>query len=358
MFYGAKAAHTYFVGCSDGGREGLMEGQRYPEDFNGILAGAPAINLAALAAIAVHEAQMAAALGPNQLSEAQVRLLAARALQHCDVTDGVKDGVIRNPRSCRFNVQELACHGSPSDECLTQPQVAAVQALYSDFRDAKTGELLAYGYSGTLGTEIPVLGPNGGRLAIGQSVLTNMVYEDPKLDLLSVDVAKAYHDVQNKIDPIADPLSTDLSAMRDTRRKIIQYHGWADPLIPVQYSLAYFDAVQKSLGDTRDFYRLFLAPGMGHCGGGIGPTWVTGAGVIHDAQHDAIIALTRWVETGVSPDQIIATEFGAPVTDPINGPPAGTPIKSTRPLCPYPQLAVYKGLGSIAEAKNFKCKAG
>jgi feruloyl esterase len=181
---------------------------------------------------------------------------------------------------------------------------------------------------------------------------------------LTVDLVQASYDARRKLAPILNPSRTDPRAARGAGKKIIQYHGWADPLISAELSLTYFNAVQKALGDTQNFYLLFMVPGMGHCGGGVGPTWIMGAGVIHDAQHDAVNALTRWVEEGTAPDRIIATEFVMPALDPnvgppldpMVGPPAGTPVKSIRPLCHYPKVAVYKGRGNTADAVNFECK--
>lgn len=355
-FYQAKAAHRYFVGCSDGGRESLMEAQRYPADFDGFLAGAPASDVVGHAARSVQIVQAGAALGANQLSAAQSKLIGVKALEQCDAQDGVTDGVLRDPALCHLKLQELLCPAEKADTCLTQPQIDAVQGFYNDIWDPKSGRTLAYGYWSTLGTAVPSLSPQNPMVGVSQQVLANMVYGDPNLDLRSLDLFKVYEDTQVKIGAIVDPLSTDLRAARRSGKKIIQYHGWSDPLIPAEYSVAYFSAVQKSAGDTQDFYRLFLAPGMGHCGGGVGPTWIQGSAVAHDAEHDAVLALERWVEKGIAPDKIIATEFVDPGMDPLNGPAAGTAIRSTRPICPYPQVAVYDGHGDVMRAASFACR--
>lgn len=355
-FYQAKAAHSYFVGCSDGGRESLMEVQRYPDDFDGYLAGAPALNFAGQAARAVQIVQAGATLGSNPLSAGQSRLIATQALELCDAQDGVRDGVLREPGACRFKLQALLCKSAPSDECLSQPQIDAVQSLYDDVRDPKSGKTLAYGYWGTLGTPVPALSLQNPMVGIVQQVLANMVYGDVNLDLQTLDAAQAAADETRRVGAILDPSSSDLSVARRRGKKIIQYHGWADPLLPTEGSVAYFNAVQKSAGNTADFYRLFLAPGMGHCGGGVGPTWIMGSAVARDAEHDAVLALQRWVEQGIAPERIVATEFAEPAMDPLNGPAAGTAIKSTRPLCPYPQVAVYDGHGDVATAASFACK--
>jgi hypothetical protein len=159
---------------------------------------------------------------------------------------------------------------------------------------------------------------------------------------LTVDLVQASYDARRKLAPILNPSRTDPRAARGAGKKIIQYHGWADPLISAELSLTYFNAVQKALGDTQNFYLLFMVPGMGHCGGGVGPTWIMGAGVIHDAQHDAVNALTRWVEEGTAPDRIIATEFVMPALDPNVGPPldpmVGPPAGQEHPsFVPLPE---------------------
>lgn len=355
-YYGAKAAHRYFIGCSDGGRESLMEAQRYPEDFDGFVAGAPAQDVPAITIGQVYRAQVVQALGADRLNDAQMHFVIGRELARCDALDGLKDGLIADPRRCNFDPKELIC-GAPaaSDGCLSAAQAEAIRKIYDGPHDSATGTPLAYGYADTVGTEVPALRSGAPPDAMGQQFFGNLVYGNPSLDPATLDLTRAGHDAHERLGPMLDPSSSDLHGIKDSGKKIIQYHGWADPAIPAQLSLAYFQSVQTALGDTQEFYRLFMVPGMGHCGGGVGPSWLMGNGVSHDSQHDVVLALSHWVEDGVAPDQIIATEFDRPVSDPLNGPPAGTPIRSERPICAYPKTAQYTGHGSTTAAESFRC---
>ena len=355
-YYGAKAAHRYFVGCSDGGRESLMEAQRYPGDFDGFVAGAPAQNIPSLVVGQVYRAQTAQALGPNRLSDAQMHFVIERELAHCDSLDGLKDGLIADPRRCDFDPRELVC-GAPAagEACLSSAQAEAIRKVYNGPHDSAAGTPLAYGYADTVGTEVPALRSGAPPDAMGQQFFGNLVYGNPSLDPTTLDLTRAAHDAHERLGSMLDPSSPDLHGIKDSGKKIIQFHGWADPAVPAQLSLAYFESVQKALGDTREFYRLFMVPGMGHCGGGIGPSWLTGNAVPHDNEHDVVLALSHWVEDGVAPNQIIATEFDGPVPDPLNGPPAGTPIRSQRPVCAYPKVSQYTGHGATTVAESFRC---
>lgn len=354
-FYRAKAAHAYFIGCSDGGRESLMEAQRYPSDFDGFVAGAPARDLTALEMSATWRNQVAAALGTQRLSPSLMQAVVERELAQCDALDGVKDGVIANPHRCQFDPHQLVCQSGQSGSCLTSAQADAIQKVYDGPHNPKTGKSIAAGYVDTVGTEVPALGSNARPDQLSKQFFGNIVYGDPNIDPLTFDLVKTERETRARIDAITSPLSADLGKLRSTGKKLIQYHGWSDPLISAETSLEYFKAVQDAMGDTQDFYRLFMVPGMGHCGGGVGPAWIAGAAVAPDAQHDVVRALTHWVEDGVAPDQIVATEFASAGTNPMAGPDAGTAVKSTRPVCSYPRVAKYKGQGSTSEAANFEC---
>lgn len=354
-FYRAKARHAYFIGCSDGGRESLMEAQRYPDDFDGFVAGAPARDLTALQIASTYRLQVAASLGDGLLPPTLMQSVVERELVQCDGLDGVKDGVIANPKRCQFDPHRLICQSGETGNCLTVAQADAIQKVYDGPRDPSTGQKIAPGFFDTIGTDVPGLSSNARPDRLSAQFFGNIIYSDPTIDPLTLDLVKAERDARAKIDAIASPLSTDLGPLRRAGKKLIQYHGWSDPLIPADTSPAYFASVQHSMGDTQDFYRLFMVPGMGHCGGGVGPTWVTGAAVAPDAAHDVVRALTRWVEQSVAPDQIIASEFTNSGTNPMAGPDAGTPVKATRPVCAYPRVAKYTGHGSTSEATNFEC---
>lgn len=362
-YYGQKAGHAYFIGCSDGGRESLMEAQRFPQDFDGFLVGAPGIDIPRNGLTHLHVLQTLNALGTAQaLTPALLQTLSAAVLQKCDAIDGVKDGVLRDPRQCRFDPHELICKAGTHAGCLSPAQADAVQSVLEGPRDPKTGRQLAPGAWGTLGTEStawPGIFLGGAGLPpliefADRGIISALLYGDPQRDLASVDPVKADADIQKKLAPIINSDNPDLRAARQNNRKILHFHGWADPNISPEYSVAYFEAVQRFLGgDTGDFYRLFMVPGMAHCAGGVGPTTVgdvTGS-ASSDPQRDWLTALERWVEQGVAPEKIIATEYEP-------GPPnVATKAIRTRPLCPYPAVAVYRGAGSMDEAASFQCRA-
>jgi feruloyl esterase len=370
-YYGQAADHDYVVGCSDGGRESLMEAQRYPADFDGYLVGAPGIDIPGISISDANNIQAQQALSVEQQPTlAQLQALSRRVLERCDARDGVKDGVLRDPLSCNFKASEMICKGTPDGSCLTSAQAAMMQRIYDGPKDSITGAPLAPGNAGTLGTEdrtwprllldAPSRGANALSGNVASMVIGAALYGKPDLNLATLDLAQATRDTRQRLNPIINSDNPDLRAARQLGKKIIQFHGWADPNIPPQYSLAYFAAVQKSLKrDTSDFYRLFMAPGMRHCNGGVGPAFVGGIGdepLPADPEHDWISALEQWVERGVAPERIIATEFklDRPIT-PMAPIAAGTPVKSTRPLCPYPKVAKYQGRGSTDDASNFAC---
>jgi tannase/feruloyl esterase len=227
---------------------------------------------------------------------------------------------------------------------------------------------LAPGAWGTMGAEATTWpgiflatsrGPSLGSVA-NEGVIGALLYGDPKRDMATVDLTQAARDMKRKLAPIINSDNPDLRTARDTGRKILQFHGWADPNIATQYSIDYFAAVQRFLkSDTKDFYRLFLVPGMAHCLGGVGPTGVGGlvpSYLPRDSEHDWVSALEAWVERGAAPEQIIGTEFKlARPLAPFATLPPGTSVKRTRPLCPYPQVAIYNGSGSTDDAASFRC---
>ena len=361
-YYSKAASHTYFIGCSEGGRESLMEAQRYPEDFDGYLVGAPAdfvnYNIEKINVVRALRTLPA----DQQLGPAQLKALSSKVLERCDALDGVKDGVLRDPRECKFDPGDMLCNaGENRDSCLTPSQAKAIKQIY-DAKDAKTEAQIANGFSGTLGTEY-VTWP--GMLAGAESAIpriSTLFYDDPNFDPTTLDLAKVARDTAARIAPI-DP---DLSRARSLGRKIIVFQGWADPDVSAHDSLAYFDAVTKRMGPSLgDFYRFFLVPGMEHCMGVPGPgannIGLSGLSLglltpqLADADHDWTLALERWVEQGKAPDRMIATEFDNPATAGPSVQMTGR-IKSTRPVCVYPKRAVYRGSGSQSDAASFSCE--
>ncbi len=366
-FYGKDLARSYFVGCSDGGREALMEAQRFPDDFVGIVAGAPANNWTHLLVGAIWDEQAllndpASYVPPSKLPVLQNAVVAA-----CDALDGVKDGVIADPRRCHFDPAVVQCKGEDGPDCLTEAQVAAVRKIYGGPRNPRTGAQIFPGYSP--GTEavpanwrIWISGNAPGQPTLqaffGNTFYADLVFDNPKWDFHTFNFDGDVKIADDKTAEILNSTDPDLAKFKARGGKLIQYHGWGDAAIPPQNSINYFESVQsvmgktnreRDLGATQDFYRLFMVPGMSHCAGGIGATAFGNlTSTQRDPGHDVVSALDQWVEKGVAPNQIIATGF-------VGGDPAKG-VEMTRPLCPYPEEAVYKGAGDTNSAASFACQ--
>jgi hypothetical protein len=357
-FYGKDPAQSYFVGCSNGGREALMEAQRFPADFHGIVAGAPANSWTHLNFRSLWNERAMLDNPAAYISPAKLAVLQNAALAQCDALDGVKDGLIQNPRACRFDPAVVQCKDADTPACLTAAQVEAVKKIYGPVIDSRTGAWISPGYSP--GTEAAnwaawITGPKAGAVAfpslIADSFFAGMVFEDPKWDPQTLNFSSDVKRTDDKLAAIFNSTNPNLRSFKARGGKLIQYHGWGDAAIPPQDSIDYFESVQSATGTTNDFYRLFMVPGMSHCRGGIGAN-VFGNGLAApdpDAAHDVVMALDQWVVHDVAPDQIIATGF-------VDGNPAKD-VVMTRPLCPYPQEAQYKGAGNTNSAASFTCKA-
>jgi feruloyl esterase len=364
-YYNRPSFRSYFSGCSNGGRESLMEAQRYPDDFDGWVVGAPANNFTSLMTRALQVSKVVSAMR-EPLTVSQLEALSQAALARCDGADGVKDGVIEEPLRCHFDPIELSCKGASDGKCLSNAQVDMVRGLYDDSRDAAAQASLAPGLQGTLGAESGlaqwqswITGPlasNGVTSApfyqfFSENFWPYMVYDQPILDFRTLDPLQASKDGRSRAGSVLNSVDPDLSAVRAAGKKIIHYHGWADAAISAQYSIGYYEAVEKYLGrDNRDFYRLFLAPGMGHCERGPGPN-IFGAGASggsFDPDHDVVAALMRWVEEGQAPERIVATKYQ---DDDVT-----KPVLRTRPLCVYPRVATWTGKGSADDAASFVCR--
>jgi tannase/feruloyl esterase len=360
-FYGKDARRNYFAGCSEGGREGLTEAQRYPKDFHGIVAGAPAIHWDTLQLRGAWDALALLETPASYIPPAKLPILQNAAVAACDSIDGAKDGFIENPELCHFDPEVIQCKGDDVSNCLTSAQVQAVEKIYDPMKNSQTGAVIGPGFSP--GVEafpanwpIWITGSSAPQLGVGKLFATyffrDMVFENPKWDVHSLHL----DDIKKADDKFGATLNSDdpnLRAFKAQGGKLIQYHGWGDAAIPPQGSVDYFEAVQKTMGYTKSFYRLFMVPSMSHCAGGPGATIFGNAGGMEppeeDADHDVVLALDRWVEKGLAPDHIIATGFVG------NNPAKG--VAMTHPICPYPQMAHYNGTGDTKDAANFACAA-
>ena len=365
-YYRKEASHTYFSGCSDGGREGLMEAQRYSDDFDGYLVGAAGSDFTGVMTYLLGLAQISSSM-KEPLSLTQIESVQKAALASCDAQDGITDGVIENPLECRFNPAALRCQSASDGKCLSGGQVEAVSRIYAGARGGRTRTSLAPGFQMALGNEVdqwpmligPVPKEMGHSEPLGEIFGNNfwplIVYGDPKLDFRTLDIARAAGDARERTGAVLNAVDPNLAGVRATGKKIIQYHGWADGVVPAPYSTSYYGAVEKYLGgNNRDFYRLFMAPGVQHCGGGPGPN---AFGMSSDPRparsfepdRHLLAALVRWVEKGVAPERIVATKYQ---DDDVT-----KAVVRTRPLCVWPEAAQWSGKGSTDDAKNFVCAA-
>jgi len=362
-FYGDAPKRSYFFGCSNGGRQALMEAQRYPDDYDGIIAGAPANDFTHLLVASVWNAQATLTDPASYIPPSKIPAIAAAVLAACDEQDGVKDGILNDPRECRFDPGAMLCKKEdPADSasCLTAPQVTALKKIYAGPRDSKGRQIVAGfspgGEEGGGGWAGWLTGPAPGKsiqLVFGNGFFPNMVFDNPAWDFKTFNFDTGPKLADDKQAATLNANDANLKPFKTRGGKLIIYHGWSDIAIPPVGTINYYNRVEAALGarDTDTFVRLFMAPGMQHCGGGPGPNSLSDPGKTSDAQHDVYQALEQWVEQGTAPDKLIATKYASDL-NPTQG------VKMTRPLCPYPQIARYKGTGDTNDAANFVCVAG
>jgi Tannase and feruloyl esterase len=346
-FYDAPPRRAYFDGCSTGGRQGLISAQRFPEDFDGIVAGAPVLDFSGTM-IGYVNSQRALSAAP--LSPEKLKIVADAVYDRCDVIDGLRDGLIDDPRRCAFKTSDLPRCPNDADgpSCFTSAQLHALDAIYAGV--SRNGVAIAPGWP--VGAEVAAPAPNG-RLTPGwmlwfasgpngrpiQALFGETFFKylafgrpNPDYDWTTFNVETDYDKLQAARSAL-DATDPDLSRFKARGGKIVSYFGWADPALNPMMGVNYYENVMRRMGpSTADFYRLFMVPGMFHCGGGIGTS-----------TFDAFTPLVEWVEKGAAPQSILASR----VAD-------GKPVR-TRPLCPYPEVAKYKGSGSIDDAASFSC---
>jgi feruloyl esterase len=324
---------SYWNGCSTGGRQGLMAAQKYPDDFDAILAGAPANYQTHLHAWDLSVAVPALKDPASAVPPAKLAMLNRAVLDACDARDGITDGILNNPMACTFDVATLQCKAGDAENCLTAAQIASVKRAYEPAR-TRNGHVVfpgkAPGSETQWGTYL------GGQQAPGVSTGSFQVaYNDPKWDPRSFDLERDLPLVDEKVGSIVNAVSPNLRAFKARGGKLILYHGWNDTAISPGNAIDYYTSVQKWMGGNQDdFIRLFMAPGMNHCAGGVGPNQVNWMAV-----------LERWREAGMAPERVDALRV------------TNNRVDMTRPLCPYPQIAHYEGVGSTNDAANFTCKA-
>jgi hypothetical protein len=345
-FYRQGPRFSYFDGCSQGGHQGLTEAQRYPADFDGIVAGAPASIFTALNVWyqGWNTRVNTDADGKAILTAAKLPALRAAVLANCDGKDGLVDGQIDDPRACTFDPASIRCAGADSASCLTAAQVETVRKLYDGPRDDRGRRLYPGGQAmGSESAWVPWVVPAPPNTAINTTIdhgiaantLKYLAFRAPRPTMTVADLrfdAATFRTVSEQAG-IYDATNPDLSAFRARGGKLLLWHGWADPAISPQGTVAYYDAVTDRMGGrraTEQFARLFMLPGVNHCGGGQAPNTI-----------DALTPVLNWVEQGTPPDKLVATQT------------ANGDVVRTRPVFPYPLVARYDGTGSTDDAANF-----
>jgi feruloyl esterase len=348
-FYGKAADRSYWIGCSSGGYEGLMEAQRFPADYDGIVAGAPANNWTRLMSGDLDAILAVLKDSASTLSSSALGMLNRAVLAACDSADGVVDGVLEDPRQCRFDPAVLQCVVNQAPEtCLTSAQVEAARRVYGGLKDPTSGAQLYPGLA--RGSELFWTNRDAANpFTIPIAHYRWLVFADPNWEWRAFQFTdpagyQAFLRAESKFGPLLNATDPNLREFRQRGGKLLLYHGWNDQLIAPQNSIDYYESVISffggrqpdrtvAVGDVQSFCRLFMAPGMAHCDGGPGPN-----------SFDMQAAMEQWVERGIAPQEILATHSTNAVVD------------RSRPLCPYPRVAVYKGKGDTNDAANFVCR--
>lgn len=334
--YGTAARYSYWKGCSTGGRQAMKEIQVFPNDFDGVIAGAQANPRTGLALLQASVAFAALKDQPSRIPVAKFPMIHEAALNACDALDGLKDGLIQDPRKCKFDPKVLECKGADAENCLTAGQVIAAGKMYEPARNIRTGKAVSPAFTpgNELGWGVLLGGPEPNSLGMDQ--FKYVVFKDPKWDWRTFDFDKDIDRTIQADDGLTDARNPDIQPFLAHNGKLLLYHGWSDQLVPTETTISYYEEVAAKMGGVSKIdqqVRMFLVPGMGHCGGGDGPN-----------NFDTLSALDHWVENGKAPETMIASHATSGKTD------------RTRPLCAYPKVATYTGSGSIDDAANFVCK--
>ncbi len=352
-FYGKPQKYAYWDNCHNGGRQGLTEAQLYPEDFDGIVAGDPAYYLTHLQAGSEYLSWVNLKGGtsdPAYIPPVKYPALHRAALDACDSKDGVKDGAIEDPTRCNFDPIAIQCKDADNPSCLTAAQVETARRIYAGakFND---GTQIYSGFEpgSELLWEAMIKGPEP--LFINNDFFKYIAFENPNWDFRTFDVDKDTRKIDERLGPVLNHTQADLSAFKKRGGKLILYQGWNETWVPPRTATTYYDSVVKTMGgekQTADFFRLFIVPDYGMCA------------AMFPGTFDALGAVQKWVEEGVAPNQIKAAygDQGAQFRERAgmqDTPQSKSRVLKTRPVCPYPQVAIYQGSGDTNDAANFKC---
>ena len=348
-YYGRPADHDYWLGCSTGGRQGLMSAQRFPEDFDGIVAGAPVLDFTNTQ---IGGLWFSRAMREHPLTLEKIARVGEAVYPACDGLDGLEDGLIDDPRQCRFDPRAdyPRCEGADGVDCLTEGQAATLAKIYGGVVSrgepyfpgqplgAELGDPLGSPASRTSGWGRWFVDPAGGTPLLERFGVTFMRYmaftrDDPDWSLDEFDFDEDPYRM-DAIRGILDATDPDLTRFRDAGGRMITYHGWSDTALNPLMAVNYYEDVLAETPDAADFYRLFMVPGMFHCGGGRGINTI-----------DALPPLVTWVETGEAPARLVGRRVDR-----------DGEVLMTRPVCPYPEVARYTGDGDVDEAASFACR--
>jgi feruloyl esterase len=349
-YYGHPQQLSYFRGCSNGGHEALMEAQKYPADYDGIVAGAPANAFTRVSAgflwneLALNETPQ------SQIPQSKLAAIQKAALAKCDALDGVKDGIINDPASCHFDPSALLCKNDDGPECLTKPQLTALRKIYSGPIDPKTRKPIYPGFPAgdealPQNWDLWIIGSKSYQALFANQVFGSFLLNDPHWNFRTVDFARDTMRADKEIGPLLNSNDPDLSAFAARGGKLILFQGWADAAITPFGTIQYYRDIQRKMGmqEARRFVRLFMAPGMMHCSGGPGPD-----------NFDPVAAVDQWRQKYEAPESIPAAKYAASAPASAGAPPGEA--LSTRPLCAYPRVAHWTGNGSSDKAENYVCR--
>ena len=342
-YYQAPPKRSYFQGCSNGGRDALMEAQRFPHDYNGIIAGAPANNFVSLIAAFGHYRSLIDKLPPNSLTP-KMTLLHDAVLQKCDALDGLKDGMVSDPGSCHFDPAVLLCKaGQNPKDCLSSREVSVIRKMYQGSR-TRGGRSIYPGLP--VGSEYLWTDwwtkPQSTGGSFPPDFFRYFVYDDPTWTMADFNLARDWAAAYKKLHGVLDATDTDLRPFALAGGKLLIYQGWDDQAVGPYNTINYFNAAERKLGKQADSARLFMVPGMGHCFDGNGLTTAEFLG-----------EMDRWIKSGAAPDRIIAER---PVNYLLSVVGVSLPPVMTRPLCAWPKTARYLGKGSPSQASSFVCR--
>lgn len=367
-YFGHPPSYSYFVSGSNGGREGLMEAERFPDDYDGIQAGAPALEGTNIIPVTAWMQQQLLRTPASWIPASKLPAITAAVIKECDAKDGLVDGQIDDPRECHFQPESLLCKGEETKSCLTQAQVLALRAIYEGPPQSTNSThchspYRGYAPGGEQGWNKWIVdkGPRKSTAYLySLEFYRYLIYQEPRWTLDNFDLAHDAPETVKRLGPSYDACDADLSRFAQRGGKLILYHGWNDFALPPEMTIDYYQRIETLLGAdrTHSFVQLYMAPGMEHAFAGPGPN-AFGQAIAPPASADPSdnisTAMEEWVEHGVVPGAIIAGKYSSDIKPLID--PEGMKAIRTRPLCPFPQVARWNGSGSIDDATNFSCVA-